>query len=759
MKTIAIDVGDLLTALSPDEVGRRIGDVPGVESVSVDHTAHSATVQYDETRIKVADIKSLAQRPGPGADASSAASTGRGHEGHATAGGSPERPEPASGHSGHGNHDKHEGHSPAMFRDRFWLSFALTVPVVIWSAHIQELLGYRAPAFPGSDWIGAVLSTVVFVYGGLVFLQGAWRELRSRLPGMMTLISLAITVAFLFSWVVQIGLIEADPLWWELATLVTIMLLGHWIEMRSINQAEGALKELAKLLPDTATRITDAGEEKVAVSALQNGDLVLVRPGESIPADGLVQKGESEVNEALITGESRPAKKREGDEVIAATINGEGSLRIEVTGTGDKTKLSGIMRLVADAQKSKSRAQHLADRAALLLTVVAIVAAVITIVVWQSLGAEIDYSIVRMVTVLVIACPHALGLAVPLVVANSTTMGARNGLWVRDRRGLEEARNLDTVIFDKTGTLTLGEFRVVAMSVAQDLSEDEALRIASGIEAESQHPIARGIVKTAEDKGIDVPAADGFRAITGKGVAATIDGAEYHMGGPALLKAENVEVPPALLEAAGAAADRGQAAIYLVRDGKALAVYAVADAIREESREAIAALHERGITVAMLTGDAQAVADAVAKELGIDTVFAEVLPEDKASKVRELQAQGKKVAMIGDGVNDAPALATADIGIAIGAGADVAVEAGHIVLVRSDPRDIPRIITLSRATYRKMVQNLWWAAGYNIFAIPLAAGVLAPWGILLTPAIGAVLMSASTVVVAINAQLLKRVKL
>ena len=759
MKTIAIDVGDLLTALSPDEVGRRIGDVPGVESVSVDHTAHSATVQYDETRIKVADIKSLAQRPGPGADASSAASTGRGHEGHATAGGSPERPEPASGHSGHGNHDKHEGHSPAMFRDRFWLSFALTVPVVIWSAHIQELLGYRAPAFPGSDWIGAVLSTVVFVYGGLVFLQGAWRELRSRLPGMMTLISLAITVAFLFSWVVQIGLIEADPLWWELATLVTIMLLGHWIEMRSINQAEGALKELAKLLPDTATRITDAGEEKVAVSALQNGDLVLVRPGESIPADGLVQKGESEVNEALITGESRPAKKREGDEVIAATINGEGSLRIEVTGTGDKTKLSGIMRLVADAQKSKSRAQHLADRAALLLTVVAIVAAVITIVVWQSLGAEIDYSIVRMVTVLVIACPHALGLAVPLVVANSTTMGARNGLLVRDRRGLEEARNLDTVIFDKTGTLTLGEFRVVAMSVAQDLSEDEALRIASGIEAESQHPIARGIVKTAEDKGIDVPAADGFRAITGKGVAATIDGAEYHMGGPALLKAENVEVPPALLEAAGAAADRGQAAIYLVRDGKALAVYAVADAIREESREAIAALHERGITVAMLTGDSQAVADAVAKELGIYTVFAEVLPEDKASKVRELQAQGKKVAMIGDGVNDAPALATADIGIAIGAGADVAVEAGHIVLVRSDPRDIPRIITLRRATYRKMMQNLWWAAGYNIFAIPLAAGVLAPWGILLTPAIGAVLMSASTVVVAINAQLLKRVKL
>jgi Cu2+-exporting ATPase len=519
------------------------------------------------------------------------------------------------------------------------------------------------------------------------------------------------------------------------------------------------LKELAKLLPDTATRITDGGEEKVAVSALRNGDLVLVHPGESIPADGTVRKGESDVNEAMITGESRPVKKREGDEVIAATINGEGSLRVEVTGTGEETKLSGIMRLVADAQKSKSRAQHLADRAARLLTFVAIAAAAITIVVWQSVGAAIDFSVVRMVTVLVIACPHALGLAVPLVVAISTTLGAQNGLLVRDRRGLEEARNLDTVIFDKTGTLTLGEFRVVAMSVADGLAEDEALRIASGIEAESEHPIARGIVKTAQDKGIDVPVAEGFRAITGKGVAATIAGTEYHMGGPALLKAENVQVPQALLEAAKAAADSGRAAIYLVREGKALAVYTVADAIREESREAITALHERGIEVAMLTGDAQAVADAVARELGIDTVFAEVLPEDKASKVRELQAQGKKVAMIGDGVNDAPALATADIGIAIGAGADVAVEAGHIVLVRSDPRDIPRIITLSRATYRKMIQNLWWAAGYDIFAIPLAAGSLAPWGILLTPAVGAILMSASTVVVAINAQLLKHARL
>ncbi len=673
-----------------------------------------------------------------------------------TAPGSPEHGKSGPDHKGH---DQHAGHRPEMFRDKFWLSLALTLPVVFWSAHIEELLGYRAPEFTGSSWIPPVLATAIFLYGGLVFLAGAWRELRARLPGMMTLISLAISVAFIFSWVVDLGLIDANALWWELATLVTVMLLGHWIEMRSILQAKGALQELAKLLPDTATRITNDAEETVPVSALRTGDIVLVRPGESVPADGVVQKGESDLNEATITGESRPVKKKEGDEVIAATINGEGSLRVEVTGTGDKTKLSGIMRLVADAQKSKSRAQHLADRAAQILTVVAIVSGVITLVAWQWLGADINFSIVRVVTVLVIACPHALGLAVPLVVAISTTMGARNGLLVRDRRGLEEARNVNTVIFDKTGTLTLGEFRVVEMAVADGVSDDEALRIVAGVESESQHPIARGIVKTAGDRNIDVPAADGFRALTGKGVAASVGGTEYHVGGPALLKEENAQVPDALRAAADAAAGRGQAAIYLLRAGKAMAVFAVADAIREESREAIKALHDRGIEVAMLTGDAQAVADAVAKELGIDTVFAQVLPEEKASKVKELQAQGKKVAMVGDGVNDAPALATADIGIAIGAGADVAVEAGHIVLVRSDPRDIPRIITLSRATYRKMVQNLWWAAGYNIVAIPMAAGVFAAWGILLTPALGAVFMSASTVIVAVNAQLLKRVKL
>jgi len=659
----------------------------------------------------------------------------------------------------HETHDRHAGHSSEMFRDRFWLSMVFTIPAVLWSEHIQMLLRYRAPAVPGATWIPAVFGTLVFLYGGRAFLQGAWRELQDRLPGMMTLISLAITVAFVFSWIVQLGLISADALWWELATLVTIMLLGHWIEMRSIQRAQGALQELAKLLPDTATRLRDGAEERVLVGDLRPGEVVLIRPGESVPVDGTIRAGASSLNEAMITGESRPVKKREGDAVIAGTINGDGSLRVEVTSTGADTKLSKIMRMVADAQRSKSRAQQLADRAAQMLTQIAIAAALLTMVAWQLLGAPIDFAVVRTVTVLVIACPHALGLAVPLVVAISTTLGAQAGLLVRDRRGLEEARLLNTVIFDKTGTLTLGEFRVVGLTVADGMSSDAALRIAAAIERESEHPIARGIVRSAEERGLQLPVAEDFRALPGRGVAATVEGVEYQLGGPALLSSTKATVPERLRDAANTATQRAQSAIYLVRDGGALAVLAVADAIRPESREAIAALHQRGIEVAMLTGDARAVADAVAKDLGIDTVFAEVLPEDKASKVEELQRRGRKVAMVGDGVNDAPALATADIGIAIGAGTDVAVEAGHIVLVRSDPRDIPKIITLSRATYRKMVQNLWWAAGYNIVAIPLAAGVLASRGVLLTPALGAVLMSASTVIVAINAQLLKRVRL
>jgi len=663
-------------------------------------------------------------------------------------------------HHGHGHHGHdHAGHSPEAFRKKFWLSLALTLPIVFWAEHVQMLLGYQAPTFPGSDWIGPVLGTVLFIYGGWVFLQGAWDELKARLPGMMTLISLAISVAFVFSWVVQLGLLDAEALWWELATLITIMLLGHWIEMRSISQAQGALDELAKLLPDEATRLVDDRQERVPIGDLEDGDLVLVRPGESVPVDGLVRRGDSDINESMITGESRPVQKGEGDEVIAGTINGSGALQVEVTGTGDETKLSGIMRLVADAQQSKSRAQHLADRAAQMLTGVALAAAVVTLIAWQFVGAPIDFSIVRVVTVLVIACPHALGLAVPLVVAISTTLGAREGLLVRDRRGLEEARNIDVVVFDKTGTLTLGDHRVVDLQVVDGISEDEALRIAAGIEAPSEHPIARGILASAEDRGIAVPPADGFRAIAGTGVTARIDGVEYHVGGPALIALRSAVVPDALSSKIEEAASRGQSAIVLIRDDEALAVFVIADAVREESLEAVRTLQDRGIEVAMLTGDSTAVAQAVADELGIDTVFAEVLPEDKAAKIEELQRDGRNVAMVGDGVNDAPALATADVGIAIGAGTDVAVEAGHIVLVRSDPRDIPRIISLSKATYRKMVQNLWWAAGYNIVALPFAGGVLYRWGIMLEPAMGAVLMSLSTIIVAVNAQLLRRARL
>jgi Cu2+-exporting ATPase len=643
-----------------------------------------------------------------------------------------------------------------MFREKFWWSFWLTVPVVIWSPHIQSLLGFQAPDFPGSTWIPAILSTLIFVYGGRVFLQSAWHELQAKLPGMMTLISLAILVAFLFSWVVQLNWLDAQPLWWELASLIVIMLLGHWIEMRSIHQAQGALQALAKLLPDTATKLTDKGEQDVPVAELTEHDHVRVRPGERLPVDGTIENGESDVNESMITGESQPVKKSPGDTVIAGTVNGSGSLEISVTHTGDNTQLSGIMHFVSEAQKSKSRAQHLADRAAQWLTAVAIASGVITLIAWQWAGASLDFSIIRVVTVLVIACPHALGLAVPLVVAISTTMGAQHGLLIRDRRGLEEARRLDTVVFDKTGTLTLGEFRVVDCTTLDTESDESLLKIAAAIESESEHPIAQGIVNTAKERELSWPKVEHFQAISGQGVSAQLAGKSYQMGGNALLKSENIDLPKPLKEAADHASKNAQTAIFLIRDHQAIATFIVADAIRPESREAIKSLHQQGLNVAILTGDAQAVADSVAQQLGIDTVMAEVRPEDKARQIEALQAKGQRVAMVGDGVNDAPALATADVGIAIGAGTDVAVEAGHIVLVRSDPRDIPKITRLSQRTYRKMVQNLWWAAGYNIVAIPLAAGVLMKWDLLLSPAAGAILMSMSTVIVAINAQLMKR---
>ncbi len=654
--------------------------------------------------------------------------------------------------------DPHAGHMVEMFRDKFWWSVVLTVPTVVWSPMIQQWLGFHAPTFPGSRYIPAIFGTLLFFYGGMVFLQGAVGEIKSRLPGMMTLISLAIIVSFAFSLAVTFGFPGMD-LWWELSTLITIMLLGHWIEMRSISQAQGALKELAKLVPDTAVRFVGERTEEVPVSDLREGDVILIRPGSGISADGTIVEGTSAVNEAMITGESRPVEKKLGGKVIAGTVNGSGSLRVKVTGTGERTALAGIMRLVEQAQTSRSRAQALADRAAFFLTVIAIASAVITLVAWLLAGATPAFAVERVVTVLVIACPHALGLAIPLVIAISTTLGARAGLLVRNRRGLEEARNLNVVVFDKTGTLTRGEFRVVEVTPAPGQQADDVLRLAASVERNSEHTIAQGVVKSAEERGLSTSRAEQFEAIPGRGVRAIVEGRSLMIGGPALLHQLGMELPPELRNALDRATGRAQTAITVVEGRTPLGVLAVADAIREESYEAVQRLSTGGVEVIMMTGDAKPVADAVAKELGIRTVFAEVLPDQKASKIEDVKRTGKRVAMVGDGVNDAPALLTADVGIAIGAGTDVAVEAGDVVLIRNDPRDVARIIALSKATYRKMVQNLWWAAGYNIAAIPLAAGVLAPWGIVLNPAVGAILMSFSTIVVALNAQLLRRVAL
>lgn len=660
------------------------------------------------------------------------------------------------GKDGHSGHNNHAAHSVDIFRTRFWICLALTVPALVWEPMLQKWFAYSTPSFPGSDLIPAFFGTIVFFYGGIVFLRAARDELADRKPGMMTLIALAVSVAFLYSAAVTFGF-PGHALWWELATLVTIMLLGHWIEMRSVSQAQGALKELAKLLPDTAERLKDGNQtEEVYVDELRGGDLVLIRPGTSVPIDGVVESGESSLNEAMVTGESKPVRKKPGDKVVAGTVNGDGSLRVTVESVGEKTALAGIMKLVEQAQDSRSRAQTLADRAAFFLTIVAIVAGGTTFAAWLAFGASLDFSITRMVTVLVIACPHALGLAVPLVIAISTSVGARNGILVRDRRGLEEARKLDIVVFDKTGTLTRGEHRVLKIVPADQLDQQQALRLAAAVEHDSEHPIARALLESARDKELDIPDAEHFAAIPGHGVQATVEGRHFHVGGPNLLRKFNIK-PSGKLDAASNEFKRqGRAVVYLVEDKSILAVFAVADAVRSESKEAVQFLHADNIAVAMLTGDSKDVADAVAKELGIETVFAEVLPKDKVDKIKELQSQGNRVAMVGDGVNDAPALATADIGIAIGAGTDVAVEAGDIVLMRSDPRDVSRIVHLSRATNRKMVQNLWWAAGYNIAAIPLAAGVLAWAGFLLAPAAGAILMTASTVIVAVNAQLLRR---
>jgi Cu2+-exporting ATPase len=644
-----------------------------------------------------------------------------------------------------------------MFRDKFWLSLLMTIPVVIWSEDIGELLGYAPPAFPGSTLVAPILGTLVFLYGGLVFIRGAWGELRTRQPGMMTLISLAITVAFVASLAATIGLFE-EQIWWELATLITVMLLGHWLEMRSIAQARGALAALAALLPDTAERVTDSGTEEVPLAELAEGDIVLVRPGGRVPADGSVEQGAADVDESMISGESRPVAKEQGDRVVAGSVAAGGSLRVRVTAVGEATALSGIMRLVEQAQASGSRAQALADRAAALLFYVALGAGAITLVVWWALGQP-EAALVRTTTVLVIACPHALGLAIPLVIAISTSLGARNGLLVKDRLALERARELDIVIFDKTGTLTKGEPALVEVAAGDGLNDDDVLRLAAATDADSEHPLAQAIVARAHAQAVDVPAAEGFESLPGRGTRARVDGREVHVGGPRLLEQLGVRPTGALLATGEAWAAEGRTVLHLVVDGQVAGALALEDEIRPESREAVERLHARGLKVAMITGDARSVAESVARRLGIDEVAAEVLPADKAAAVRRFQAGGRKVAMVGDGVNDAPALATADIGIAIGAGTDVAIEAGGIVLVRSDPRDVVAAIELSRASYRKMRQNLFWATAYNVVAIPLAAGLLAPWGVVLPMAAGAVAMSASTIIVAANAQLLRRLPL
>jgi Cu2+-exporting ATPase len=669
-------------------------------------------------------------------------------------------------HKGHGGHGSrhgdhgvdHTGHEQ-MFRKRFWINLVLTIPVLLFSPMVQIWLGFSMPEFPGSRWIGPAFAIAIFIYGGLPFLQMVVPEVRNRKPGMMTLISLAISVAFVYS-VFAVFVSPGSGFFWEMATLIDIMLLGHWLEMRSVRQASGALNELAKLMPDTAERLLPDGEtEEVPVSKLQNGDLVLVRPGASIPADGIVEDGRSDVNEAMITGESKPVTKEPGTQVVAGTINGVGSLRLRVTATSDETALASIMRLVEQAQQSKSNTQILADRAAGWLFYVALGVAAITAVAWiVAVGFQLEV-LERVVTVLVIACPHALGLAIPLVVAISTSLGARNGILVRDRLVLEAAREIDTVIFDKTGTLTEGEFGVVDMATAEGWDGDRALALAAAIEGDSEHLIARSIRSKAEERNIAPLTVDDFEAIKGRGIRATHEGRTVYVGGPRMLEMLSADLSDSLALFTENAGKKGQSVVYLVDVERPVAAFALADVVRPESYQAVKRLQEMGVEVAMLTGDSAAVANAVAGELSIDTVLAEVLPEHKDHKVAELQSQGKRVAMVGDGVNDAPALTRADVGIAIGSGTDVAIESAGIILVQSNPLDVVKIFELSRATYRKMVQNLIWATGYNVVALPLAAGVLASVGFVLSPAVGALLMSLSTVIVAINAQLLRRVSL
>lgn len=644
-----------------------------------------------------------------------------------------------------------------MFRDRFWLTLALSAPVVYFSPMVGHLLNYEAPAFPGSTWIPPVLGSVIFLYGGQPFLKGGLRELKDRKPGMMLLIAMAITVAFTASWTSSLGIGGLD-FWWELALLVAIMLLGHWIEMRALGSAKGALDALAALLPDEAERITEGGTETVPVSALHPGDLLLVRSGARMPADGTVVEGQAEFDESMITGESKTVLRGPGDTVVAGTVATHNSVRVRVDAVGTDTALAGIQRLVAEAQASSSRAQALADRAAAFLFYFAVAAGALTFIAWTALG-NIPEAVTRTVTVLVIACPHALGLAIPLVIAISTERAARAGILIKDRMALERMRTIDVVLFDKTGTLTTGEPEVKDVAAVPGVGVDDLLALAAAVESDSEHPSARAIVRAARQRSLPLPAVTEFASLTGRGVRARVQDRPVQVGGPALLRELGAVVPAGLAETTREWMERGAAVLHVIDDGRVLGAVSLEDSVRPESRQAVAALQQRGVRVAMVTGDARQVAQAVAADLHIEEVFAEVLPAEKDQKVAELQARGLKVAMVGDGVNDSPALARAEVGIAIGAGTDVAMESADVVLAGNDPRAVLSMVDLSRASYRKMWQNLVWATGYNLVAVPLAGGVLAFAGVVLAPAAAAVLMSVSTIVVALNAQLLRRMQL
>ncbi|GAB3540316.1 heavy metal translocating P-type ATPase [Arthrobacter tecti] len=700
-------------------------------SVEADHHTHGNT--------------SMRSRTAPGADKHG------GHDAHAS----------HADHEVH-SHGEHAGHSTAMFRNKFWVSLILAVPVVLFSHMFAMIVGYTLPEFPGSLWISPILGTIIFIYGGAPFLKGGIAELKSRQPGMMLLIAMAISVAFIASWITTLGIGGFNlDFWWELALLVVIMLLGHWMEMRALGSAAGALDALAALLPDEAEKVTEDGTESVPVSTLASGDVVLIRSGARVPADGTIIDGAAEFDESMITGESRTVSRTIGEVVVAGTVATDNAVRVKVTAVGSDTTLAGIQRLVAQAQASSSRAQALADRAAALLFYFALISGILTFGAWLLIGSP-DDAVIRTVTVLVIACPHALGLAIPLVIAISTERAAKAGVLIKNRMALERMRTIDVVLFDKTGTLTEGRPAVTAVTSTGGVSEAELLALAAAAEADSEHPVARAIVNAAaenQDAGALGYRGSEFSSMTGRGIQATVNGSAVIVGGPNMLKHLGQQTPTEMSATVAEWVGRGASVLHVVRDGVVVGALRLEDRVRGESRAAVKALQDRGVKVAMITGDARQVADAVSAELGIDEVFADVLPQDKDSKVAELQSRGLKVAMVGDGVNDAPALARSEVGIAIGAGTDVAMESAGVVLAGNDPRSVLAMIDLSRASFRKMIQNLVWATGYNVLAVPLAAGVLAFAGIVLSPAAGAVLMSVSTIVVALNAQLLRRMNL